>query len=318
MNIGIVHAVKDDLVMLAVYNKSEDKVTYNSRLPIQMLTQVPQKMGVEPYNFSIKDGMVVQDVGKFSRLNAPHKVYIVLAEIRTRGGRCLGYRCMEAGTCRLGNLSRESIITQQSQIKTGTSMLQNAIIRDGKVNCYPNHPFEKIIVGTRATKPKITAGQQQGTSKACNKDMYTRKAEKLFGDSSFLSNERLSPEQKKILIDAKKRGVPVEYINNPDLSKDVMCFYAENIVSKELAKDCSRIIQNPKLSMEQVQELYQCAVVGVDYSDMCDENLSPADMEIKRSRRYMQMWGDLETVPPVDEELVDKCLSYAESIKMNK
>ena len=41
-------------------------------------------------------------------------------------------------------------------------------------------------------------------------------------------------------------------------------------------------------------------------------------MRIVRSRRYMQMWGDLETVPPVDEELIDKCLSYAEDVKMSR
>lgn len=337
MNYGIVHAIKDDLVMLAIYAREENKVVYNGALNINLLAKAPMQMGFKPLNFSVENGNLVQDVGKFSRLNAPHKVFIVLAELRSQGGRCLGYRCLEAGTCRIGNIKREDIISQQSQIKTRTSMLQNAIIRDGKVNCYPNHPFRKIVVGARSRRvSELVKGVSErlqeskdtqkaekreplkGVPKQVSKDMYSQKAEKLFGDASFISDKRLSPEQKVMLIEAKKRGVPVEYINNPEYSNDVMCFYADNIVSEELAKDCSRFLQNPKLSLEQVQELYQCASVGIDYSDICDENLSPSDMSIIRSRRYMQMWGDLETVPPVDEELIDKCLSYAEVVRMNR
>ena len=143
-----------NMVSLAVVDESTDKVVFNGDMTLNQLAEAPQRMGIEPINFSVVKGKVIQDVGVFDRLNCKHKVLVILKEIRTNGGRCLGYTVFDCDNGTIYNKKKEDIIKAQEaiRVRTNTSLIQNAIIRDGKVNCYPNHKFKRVIVGTKAKK----------------------------------------------------------------------------------------------------------------------------------------------------------------------
>lgn len=318
--VGIICKVEGNNVLLAVYNNDTEKLDAVRNISSDMIVGTLSSYSIKPLNFTVSGGKVIDDAGKFERLSAPHKVFIVIAEIKSRGGRCLGYRCLDTTTGEVTNMRKEDILSMQQRVTTGTSVLQNAVVRGGKINCYPNHPFRRIIVGARnkGRKPVERSLDASLNAKPKSTDMYMKKAKKMFGDASFIANPKLSEEQKAILIKAKSNGASVDYFNNPDLSKGAMKFYAKRLVDDSIAKDCEEMLNHPKLKLAQLNELYECAITGVDYSEVCDENISPQDMSIFRTKKQMEMWGDLETVAPVDEELIDKCLNYADLVRMNR
>lgn len=314
------YSEKDDVVRVVAVNDNLQVATVCTE-KVSNLVSVLSKINAEPYNFSIKDGKVVQDAGKFGRLNG-NGVCIILQELQSRGGRILGYTLLQTVTNRIFRLERQELLNKANAVKY--PLVQNAIISDNAVRSYSGHPFEVVRVSTkkpttsvRSNKPLSSntveeTKEQQMVSVPPNADKFTKKAMKLFGDASFISNPRLNDKQKNVLVRAKNKGALVEYFNNPDIPVEVMSFYGDNILSEGIAKDCKNMFNNPKLRMNQVDELYAGAIAGVDIDDLCDEKMSYMDMRNKIQTERMELWCDIDPTPPDDAELLLKCINMAQ------
>lgn len=105
-----------------------------------------------PLNFSVdRNGNVVQDNGSFSRFEGS-VVGIVIAEIISKTGKRLGYRVVSSSRPIAANLKIEEIIKRNDELKkVNKTFLQNAIIRDNAVACYPQKPFKTMMLSTKGT-----------------------------------------------------------------------------------------------------------------------------------------------------------------------
>lgn len=254
--------------------------------------------GATPLNFSVQGGKIVQDCGIFKRLEHNYISLVVLKVLVSNAGRVIGYRCLNTKTLKIGNTRKEEIISMQSK-QGNAPILQNAIIRNGTINSYDNKHFEKEIVGVKPQK------QVQTSKKAQKSNVKLPR---------FMADERLSNTQRRILLEAKKSGAYVEGFNNPDLKPEVMDYYKDVIVNKEIAEDCKPIIDNTKLDVAQIDELYQCAILGIDYTSINDDKLPCWYMNLVRQEKTMEMWGDISNEELPDEDLWNKCVKVAQTL----
>lgn len=257
------------------------------------------------YNFSVNNGEIVQDCGVFSRLSHKGTSMIVLKALSTSSGRIVGYSCMNAKTLTIGNAKREQLIEQQKR-QGDLPLLQNAIIRNDTVNAYPGKTFMKQFVGV--SRPgKVT----QQTPVKHETSGHEQPVKKHVPD--YISNPDLTQAQRRLLVEGKKSGALVEYYNDPRIQPECIDFYNSVIVDKNIAEDCKPIFENSNLNKEQAYELYRCALLGLDYSDICDENLTPAELEVKRLDKSMDLWGEVDYAEEPDAELFEKCLRMKEN-----
>jgi len=293
---GIYSTVCLDLKMNAVIKRSN--------VSIDML-EFMVRGGAIPLNFKIEGGRVTSACGSFKRFEHGGVSLVVLKSLVSRSGRVIGFRCLNTKTLKIGNTRVEELVNLQSR-QGSYPVLQNGIIRNGTVNSYPNCPFIKEVVGIR------NPSTQKGVRNVDSNKAEAVSKKKL---PSFIADERLSNTQRRILLEAKKSGMYVEAFNNPDISPEAMSYYKDVIVSKEIADDCREIIANTKLSVPQIDELYQCAVLGIDYSDYNDENIPSWAMSVFRQEKTMEMWGDISHEEKVTAELRDKCIRLADTLK---
>lgn len=203
---------------------------------------------------------------------------------------------------KIGATKRDQILSMQAQ-QNGLPILQNAVIRNNTINAYDGKQFEKEVIGERPAR------KQQATQQAVQKPQGRAHL------PSYLQNPKLSKEQCIALTKAKKSGAYVEGFNNPNLSIEAMDYYKDVIVSKEIADECRPIICNAKLSVPQIDELYQCVISGVSYSDLNNDKLSPVEMQTAREVRVAEMWGDLTYEEVPDQDLWNKCVKVSETLR---
>lgn len=298
--------------------------------------------GVKPLNFIFDHtGKVVQTIGSFDRFKGEGVHFVLLQVLRSGSerGRLVGYRVMNACTMEIGNVQKEALIAQSE--KQSTPLIQNAIIRDNAISAYggcsfpvgvvkrPEHKKKPVskpqcskeaVVGYGSSVPKhsnkpssggITGGSANASK---NLDEGGSKQSSSKAPDKDLSIEGLTNEQKRILRDARRSGACISKFNNPNLSKDVMKFYGQVLTNDELADACSPIIANDRLNVEQVNELYQCALQGIDYRDMLNENMSAMDMRLERTRRQMEQAGSISHNEKPDEELLWKAIKVSRTL----
>lgn len=258
--------------------------------------------GAVPVNFSVKNNRIVQDNGVFKRFNHGGISLVVLKTLVSYTGRVIGYRCLNARTLKIGATKRDQILSMQAQ-QNGFPILQNAVIRNNTINAYDGKQFEKEVIGERPSK------------KAPSTPHAPQKPQGRAHLPSYIQNPKLSKEQCMLLTKAKKSGAYVEGFNNPNLSIEAMDYYKDVIVSKEIADECRPIICNAKLSVPQIDELYQCVISGVQYSDLNNDKLSPVEMQTEREVRVAEMWGDLTYEEVPDQDLWNKCVKVSETLR---
>ena len=100
--------------------------------------------GKTPINYSLTATDIKQDCGSFSRLSQYSGV--VLSELVSERGNTLGYSLLSCGTGEIVNLKTENIVKRDEALGGNIPFLQNGIIRNGAVCCYPNKPFIKVTV----------------------------------------------------------------------------------------------------------------------------------------------------------------------------
>lgn len=291
MIVSVVYACEGDMLRIALVDMEREAVTGTALVNHNDMYRC---MSTVQLNYSIRDGKCVEDVGNFSRLGNG----IILKELCDKRGNILGYTYLVCSDLTIRNITKEAILSMD---KTMDGILfQNAIIRGNAVNCYPNHPFEKKVVDV-------------GKKKSWRTDGFYQEGKVGEGSKEITVKSHASPAIKSI----QKKGFG-KYIGNPALSDDVAKFLDESVVSEDIAKACKPIAMNPKLSKSQVEELYQCALQGIDYSSVCNENLTVNDMANFRKLQEMKNNGDLDGSAPRDELLIQKCLKVRQDIYQSK
>lgn len=293
------------------------RITYNGGSP------------VSPLNFSVdRAGQLVQNCGDFNRFS-PKGSAVVLAEIKSKGGRTLGYRLLSCANNACVNLRLEEILQREKAMGQGEHFLQNGIVRNNTVNCYPMKPFPVMTVAgpkkpplAKPTKPvpksavpKQTATKQP-TQKASGSEFTDKQREELTKcknagvDPRLIANPKLSPAQMRVLWVAKSKGCVSEAFADPKYSTDVMKFYADRLYDKQTVADCGELLAHPELGVDELGELYACVCQGVPYSGMI--GLSATDIGVKREMEVSEYWGSSSMF---DVDYIEKAANVARRLK---
>ena len=279
-------------------------------------------VGCRPINFSIKNGVLSSTMGNFDRLDikdgfTPH---IVVQELATSVGTIVGYRLLNPCTKSIVALKKEDIIARQS--KASVPLLQNGIIRGNKISCYPGSPFPRFIIGTKTRtavkKPKLPSNDQKDAKQ--NNDFLSKftpeqrreiaLAKKDGIDIRLIANPELSPEQMRVLWVSKKKGAYSEYFASPKYSVEVMKFYADRLVSQKIVRECSDLLARPEYTVDKLTELYLAVCEGIDYSSFIDEADAEA-MYVQREKLRSKLWGSLHD----SGDYINNAVKFAEKLK---
>ena len=278
---------------------------------------------LSPINFSInRSQKLVMDCGDFSRFSTKGSA-VVLAELKTRGGKVLGYKLLSCAQLLVINLKLDDILQREQAYGDNEHFLQNGIIRNKTVNCYPRKPFKTIIINDTKRKDKAVESVKaaEDTARKVRKEVapQTFSAEQLKElnlcesnglNSRFIRNSKLSPSQMRVLWVSKSKGAYSESFANPKLSTDAMKFYADRIYSKKAAEDCKELLAHPELSVEELFELYGCICEGIPYANYIGK--SPVDIRVARDMASTNYWGSSSKF---DMDYYDKAVNVAMKIK---
>lgn len=293
-----------------------------------------------PLNFSVdRSGKIVQDCGDFNRFSSRGSA-VVLAEIKSKGGRVLGYRLLSCVNNAVVNLRLEEILQREKAMGNGEHFLQNGIIRRNTVNCYPMKPFPVLTVDGPVKKaPPKPAGmtpemekrfKEAGTfvpkkakttpkppiPKPAGMEFTEKQRDELSKcktagvDQRLIANPGLSPAQMRVLWVAKSKGCMSEAFADPRYSTDVMKFYADRLYDKQTVADCQELLAHPELSTEELNELYACVCQGVPYSGLI--GLSATDIGVKREMAAGQYWGSSDVF---DDGYMEKAANVARRLQ---
>lgn len=277
---------------------------------------------LSPINFSInRSQKLVMDCGDFSRFSTKGSA-VILAELKTRGGRVLGYKLLSCAQLIVTNLKLDDILQREQAYGDNEHFLQNGIIRNKTVNCYPRKPFRTIIVNDSQKKVKPTKEiKNEETNRRIRKEVvpqtFTPEQLKELNlcegnglNSRFIRNSKLSPSQMRVLWVSKTKGAYSESFANPKLSTDAMKFYADRIYSKKAAEDCKELLSHPELSVDELTELYGCICEGIPYTSYIGK--SPVDIRTARDMACVEYWGSSSKF---DVDYYDKAMNVAMKIK---
>lgn len=272
--------------------------------------------GYTPVNFSIsRDRKVKQDCGDFARFSQ-YGSAVVIAELKSKSGRNLGYRLLSCANSILVNVKTEDILQKEASFGNNEHFLQNGIIRNKTVNCYPLKPFPVITVNTSKSKqPKPQATSER--PKETKKQNFTSEqlneialCEKNGINSRFIKNSKLSPSQMRVLWVSKSKGALSERFANPQLSVEAMKFYADRLYDKKTADDCADMLKHTELSVPELTELYSCICQGLPYESYI--GLSATDIQVKRDQEVVQYWG---SASKFDVDYYEKAMNVARKLK---
>lgn len=271
--------------------------------------------GYTPVNFSIsRDRKIKQDCGDFARFSQLGSA-VVIAELKSKAGRSLGYRLLSCANNILVNVKTEDILQKEASFGE-EHFLQNGIVRNKTVNCYPLKPFPVINVNT--SKPKQSKSQvTPERPKETKKQNFTPEqlneialCEKNGINPRFIKNSKLSPSQMRVLWVSKSKGALSERFANPQLSVEAMKFYADRLYDKKTADDCADMLKHTELSVPELTELYSCICQGIPYEGYI--GLSATDIQVKRDNEVVNYWG---SASKFDVDYYEKAMNVARKMK---
>lgn len=298
-----------------------DDFNYNSCLgwlTEEMLIFSTLHNDLSPINFSIdRNKRLVMDCGDFARFSKNGSA-VILAELKTRGGRVLGYRLLSCAQTTVINLRLEDILQRELAYGENEHFLQNGIIRNKTVNCFPRKPFNTIIVNDSIKSKKTVSQQkQERVKREAYKQEFTPEQLKEIHlcesngiNSRFIKNTKLSPTQMRVLWVSKSKGALSENFANPALSTDAMKFYADRLYSKKMVEDCRELLNHPELSTDELSELYICICEGIPYEKYIGK--SAMDISVARETEKAKYWGSSKLF---DTDYYEKALNVARKIK---
>lgn len=274
--------------------------------------------GYTPINFSIDRNKTVRmDCGDFQRFSQNGSA-VVLAELKSRGGKIHGYKLLSCANGAITNLKVEDILQRERAYGKNNHFLQNGIIRGDAVHCYPLKPFPSLIINAE-NRPKKEEKQKEVAKpkKQVKQIEFTKeqlaeiaKCESNGINSRFIRNPKLSPQQMRVLWVSKSKGALSETFANPALSTDAMKFYADRLYSKKMVEDCRELLNHPELSTDELSELYICICEGVPYAKYIGK--SAMDISVARETEKAKYWGSSKLF---DTDYYEKALNVARKIK---
>jgi hypothetical protein len=305
--------ISDDFEVQGVYSKLDE---------ISIVKFVIQN-GLTPINFSIdRNNKIIANCGDFARFSN-YGSAVVLAELRSVSGRTLGYKLLSCAQNVIINLKTEEIIDREESYGANEHFLQNGIIRNKTVNCYPRKPFNVITIKSNKTAKKVQASEPQQVKetparpKNSHNETFTPEQVKELKlcesngvNPRLIKNSKLSPSQMRVLWVAKSKGAFAESFANPKLSTDSMKFYADRIFDKETAIDCKELLSHPELSVPELKELYACICEGVPYEQYIGKSVT--DIQVAREMESAQYWGSSSIF---GTDYYEKALNVARKIK---
>ena len=292
-----------------------------------------RNLGLKLLNFSIdRDGSIKQDCGSFSRF---HKdgVFVVIAVIKKRSGKVVGYRLLNSLNNTIVNQKVEDIVYLEKM--QGRPVLQNAMVRGGTVCCYPCHRFPEMVIAKPARKnsKKSTPKEQEKEVKAPKQVARPQPASNTskFSDSQkkeiitcrkhginsdFIENPELSAQQMRVLWVSKSKGCYSEEFASPKYNFEVMKFYADRLFSEKAVENCRPMLSNPSLTVEQLQALYECLLEGVDITNLASENKTADELYYIRADKALE-WNAPQDIPEqvFQDDVLTKAVSYARKVR---
>lgn len=305
--VGLYHCVTID----DIYSNCIDMNWVSENTLVDYITS-----GYTPVNFSIsRDRKVKQDCGDFARFSQ-YGSAVVVAELKSKSGRNLGYRLLSCANNILVNVKTEDILQKEASFGNNEHFLQNGIVRNKTVNCYPLKPFPVINVNT--SKPKQYKAQTTSERpKETKKQNFTPEqlneialCEKNGINPRFIKNSKLSPSQMRVLWVSKSKGALSERFANPQLSVEAMKFYADRLYDKKTADDCADMLKHTELSVPELTELYSCICQGLPYESYI--GLSATDIQVKRDQEVVRYWG---SASKFDVDYYEKAMNVARKLK---
>ena len=274
-----------------------------------------------PINFSIdRNKKIVMNCGDFKRFSKNGSA-VVLAEVKTRGGKTLGYRLLSCASSVALNLKTQEIIQREEAYGSEEHFLQNGIVRNKTVNCYPLKPFPVIIANSDNKAHRMTKQSDNAMDTKVNKTTekleFTQEqlneialCDKNGINSRFIRNPKLSPQQMRVLWVSKSKGCLSEAFANPAISTDAMKFYADRLYDKKTVEDCRELLKHPELSVPELTELFMCICEGIPYEKYIGK--SAIDISVQRETEVSNYWGSSKNF---DTDYYEKALNVARKIK---
>lgn len=296
--------------------------------------------GVVPLNFQIRDGRVVDCFGKFTRFgNGQYKSLVVVARLLTNG-RTVGYRVVATNNGVVANLKLADILDMcKSQ---NAPLTQNMMFRQGSLTEYsglkiptvemPKTPTSYVrhkVPATQSTinydelpaqpvNPEIKTKQQHpDTQKHMREivgsmsDKQKREVKRAIDagvDPTLLADKDLTPQQMRVLWMSKQWGCKSEAFAGHDYGVDVMKFYADRLYSDDLCDKCKPILNHPELSLNEVSELYLCALADMDVNELIGKSAN--DIQIAYESKTRDYWCN-NTIFGDDPDYYQKALHVA-------
>lgn len=315
--------------MYALVEINSDTLSVVRRVLVSGFDIANAVVGCRPINFSVENGVLKESMGSLERLTVKNGVrpHIVVQELATSLGTIVGYRLLNPSSNSIVAMKKEDIIARQAN--SNVPLLQNGIIRGNKINCYSHSKFPRFVIGTKtrtaSKKPKVASEAKvmdTNSNSTGNKSNFLDKftpeqrrelsmAKKDGVDVKILANPELSPEQMRVIWVSKKKGVYSEYFASPKYSVDVMKFYADKFVTMQVVKECSDLLARPDYDIERLSELYLAVCEGIDYSGFIDAK-SAEEMYVQREKLRTQLWGTSESI---DTKFKDSGLKLVNKIK---
>lgn len=295
-------------------------VNFATSIPIFNIKSLLEQ-GRVPLNFGVdNNGNVLQNSGDFSRFNKDGS-YIVLAELASKAGVIKGYRLLSVPGLRTVNVPKLDLINFASKLRY--PLLQNGIIRNCAVCCYPLHSFIRVSIKEAQTvrkneTPKTQARQtiakkalpiykSFSTEQLCEMDECKKRGI----DTSLIENPDLSKQQMRVLWVSKSKGALSEYFSSPEFGVEEMKFYADRLYTKKIARECKPMLDLPKLTVPQLTELWQCVCKGIPFSDICNYDTTSTDMYLRRLERDKELWYKPEKSFGANTNYMDSLLDKA-------
>lgn len=272
----------------------------------EVFLEIAKREGI-PVNFRVEDSSIIESAGSFKRLDENKGAVVVVEEVQNRAGRTVRYLCIneegKVGYIPLNQILRRCIEARKIAESTGkpqyvfTQNMKFVVPKDGGkpfLSAYPGHQIPVYVVEVdhkEKLKPK--------------KSMVKRKENK---EALSNINSMFTPEQKKELMAAKKAGVDITIIGNPEFTPKQMhviwtnkargCkaeLFADPGYDVECMEFLASIMLNDAVNMKEVQpllsrkysvgnmlEIYMGIVNGVDFTKYMGYENSVEMMRFKR------------------------------------
>lgn len=260
-----------------------------------------------PVNFSIEKGNIVESAGSFKRLKGCPEVVVVLEEVQNGAGRTVRYLCVNKNG-KVGYIPLNQILRKCMEVKKKGEQgnIQNFVLtqnmkfiqpKDGSrpyLSAYPNHQIPVKVVDIshkERLKEKKSLVETSKNKKSLRNvdDLFTKEqkkellaAKKAGVNINIIGNPELSPEQMHVIWTNKAKGCRAELFADPGYDVECMEFLASIMLNDAINMKEVQPLLSRKYSAEHMLEIYMGIVNGVDFTKYMGYDNSAEMMRFKR------------------------------------